>query len=134
MKVVLASTVVQEEKLHELISYMYTSVFPTFFTDQEIREYIDLNILHIPQAKDELLFTLDGAFQAITSLEVIISILESMPKQNCRKYEFLFNHNVKKLEQAGLSFPFLFDNFFSYGKKKASSCSIYSEPANEYLI
>lgn len=135
MKVVLASTEVQEEKLGELTTYMYSSVFPSYFTDKEIREFMELQVLYIPHEKDERLFTLEFACKAITSLEVIIFILEMIPKKADRNYESLFNNNVKLLEQSGLFFPFVYGNFFSRLQEHSDApISMYTEPTNEYLI
>nr|WP_144928176.1 DUF5365 family protein [Paenibacillus bovis] len=136
MKIVCASTEEQELKLQELVSYMYSSVFPRYFCDREISEYDAMKILHLPEEKDNRLFTLDTAFQAISSLQVIIAILEILPHQKQDKQEEqLFNKNVKMLEQTGLSFPFNFANFTCKNISDADAiCSMYAEPMNEILI
>lgn len=128
MKVVVASTDEQLEKLNELIQHVYSSVFPCYFTNQEIQEYIQLDILQFPKEKDSKLYTLDVAFRAITSLEVIINILEN--PLSC-EHEHLFDKNVKILEESGLSFPFTYSNFL---KKYDSECILFAKPANQYLV
>ncbi|GIN58713.1 DUF5365 family protein [Lederbergia ruris] len=136
MKVVVASTDEQVNKLNELIHYIYHAAFPRFFTDHEIAQYIEWKVLHFPEEKEHPLYTLDVAFRAIASLEVIISILEILPYQkNSSKHHDLFKKNADILSESGLFFPFTYQNFLQ--PKKTSfkdTCSIYAKPANEFLI
>lgn len=130
MKVVVASTEEQVEKLNELIQYVYTSIFPRFFTDEEIKEYISLEILHFPREKDNRLYTLETAFRAITSLEVIISIIEGVPSSDPSD---LFEKNANILKESGLSFPFSYQSFLTRNEMR-DLCSQFIKPANEYLV
>ncbi|MBS4177554.1 DUF5365 family protein [Lederbergia citrea] len=136
MKVVYASTEQQEEKLNHLICSFYSSVFPRYFNDQEIAGFLEMKILHVPANKEEQLYTLEVAFQAIASLQVIISILERPhPHENSHYYASLVNKNINILERSGLFFPFTYDSFFSRKRTKIDDvCSIYTKPTNEILI
>lgn len=136
MKVVYASTEEQEEILAELTSYFYTSVFPRYFNDEEIAQFLEMKILQLPAHKEEQLYTLTVAFQAIASLQVIISILET-PHRHKKQYHYssLFQKNMKILHHTGLFFPFTYENFFNCKNAKTDTIlSIYSKPANEILI
>lgn len=119
MKVVTASTDEQVEKLQELIQYIYSYIFPQFFSEEEIEEYLSLEVLHIPEDPDSELYRLDMAFQAIASLAVIIAILESLPNSYMSDYRFLFRKNAKILEELGLFFPFTLETFM----KKEQPCN-----------
>ncbi|MCJ8005867.1 DUF5365 family protein [Lederbergia wuyishanensis] len=132
MKVVVAATEEQEEKLDELIKYFYSSVFPQYFDDKEIAEFLHLKILHLPNQTDEPIYTLDGAFRAICSIEVIISILES---DIDNKYSIIFNKNVEILKEAGVFFPFSYCNFTSGKRTNANVIfSLYSNATNQFLM
>ncbi|MBS4198485.1 DUF5365 family protein [Bacillus sp. FJAT-49732] len=132
MKVVVAATEKQEEKLEELIQYFYTSIFPQYFDDDEISEFLNLKILQVPKEKDERLFTLDGAFRAICSIEVIILILESNIDKD---FSDLFNKNAEILIESGLFFPFSYSNFTSRNRSEANVIvSMYSNATNQLLM
>ncbi|MBS4193515.1 DUF5365 family protein [Lederbergia citri] len=132
MKVVVASTEEQGERLEELIQHFYSVVFPQYFDDNEISEFIDLKILQLPNQEDEPLFTLDGAFRAICSMEVIMIILESNMN---KKYTKLFNKNVEILKETGLFFPFTHRNFTSQKSKKVNTIfSMFSNSTNQLLM
>ncbi|MCJ7840448.1 YhcU family protein [Lederbergia sp. NSJ-179] len=136
MKVIVASTEEQVNKLDELIRYIYQSAFPRYFTDYEIAQYMEWKVLHFPEEKEHPLYTLDVAFRAITSLEVIISILDLSPQNHdLLKHQNLFNKNVDILTQSGLFFPFSYQNFLEKNSTKHSdACSIYAKPTNLYII
>lgn len=132
MKVVVAATEEQEEKLDELIHYFYTSIFPRYFNDCEIAEFLNLNTLRLPVQKVDSLYTLDGAFRAICSIQVIILILEG---QYDSKHTLLFDKNVEILKELGLFFPLSYENFSSRNKGNTNIIfSMYSNPTNQLLI
>ena len=136
MRVVLASTKEQEEKIDELIQYVYSFIFPQYFKDHEIDTFIDLKVLHVDPNQQDQLYTLTTAFKAITSLQAIIHILELSNQTTDRSYlSYLFDKNVKILEETGLFFPFLYKNFILKNNKAFHlTCSIFSPPSNQYLI
>ena len=128
MKIVFASTPGQEEEICGLVRYIYSTVFPLYFTDAEIKEYEQINVL---QTNDEY-STLKDAFQVMTSMQTIISILESPSLYE--HFETLFNKNVEILDEFGLFFPFKFEQFAQARDMKNSMFSIYTKAANELLI
>lgn len=134
MKIVFASTPGQEEEISELIRYMYSSVFPNYFTDYEIKEFDRLKILHATRQQiDDDFSTLKDAFQVMASLQTIISILESSKPRV--ELASLFKKNTEKLRNYGLFFPFDLQQFIDAKKiKRKSELSIYSKPVNELLI
>lgn len=119
MKCVFASTVEQEKTLVELIDYMYTSIFPIYFNDQQIMEFYDLCVLQIDAQGLERLHTLETAFQAMSSLQVVITILEKPlacdEMEHCEK---LLEKNICNLNRCELFFPFSYQYFLDTSKKK----------------
>ncbi len=136
MRVVYAPTSEQEKMLSDLISHMYSTVFPRYFTDREITDFVDLKILHYSGVQDDQLNTLGDVFKAISSLQVIISILELPSDHNVdSNYSSMFNQNIKILERCGMFFPFTYDQFFGKEKKNRDIVfSIFSKPSNDLLI
>ncbi|TRZ35907.1 hypothetical protein CEQ21_09790 [Niallia circulans] len=129
MKVAYASTPAQEEQINELIQTFYTSIFPDFFSDDEINKFSNLNVLRLTQEQSYMLSTLKNSYQVIAALQTIISIVENSDESD-DEYDQLFERNVEILDEFELFFPFRLDNF----SKKDKSLSIYSEAANEYLL
>lgn len=132
MKIVFASTPGQEEKISELIQHFYSSVFPLYFSDQEIRKFERLKVLHTTTRHFEYFGTLREAFHVITSLQTLISILESPCQQE--HYEVLFSKNAEKLKDYNLFFPFEYDQFLDARFLKDTSFSTYTKAANELLV
>jgi hypothetical protein len=94
-------------------------------------EFEQLQVLHTSTRHYEYFGTLKEAFQVITSLQTLISILESSEPQ--LKYEPIFRKNVRILTDFGLSFPFNFQQF-SGEKNDENVLSIYTKAANELLV
>ena len=135
MKIVFASTPSQEEEINELARYIYSAVFPLYFTDEEISELEELKVLHTSSSNVEDFGTLKDAFQVMASMQTIIAILESSVLHD--HYCSLFNKNVANLQEFGLFFPFEFCHFVeakNIKNIKSSMFSIYTKAANELLI
>lgn len=128
VKIVFASTPGQEEEICGLVRYIYSTVFPLYFTDKEIREFEQLKVLHTPDDFN----TLKDAFQVMASMQTIISILETTTLDD--QYEALFNKNVMNLQDFGLFFPFEYEQFVDAKNMKNSVFSIYIKAANELLV
>lgn len=135
MKIVFASTPGQEEEISGLVRYIYSDVFPLYFTDEEISEFEKLKVLHTTANHVEDFSTLKDAFQVMTSMQTLISILESPVLHT--HYSSLFNKNVANLQEFGLFFPFEFDHFIdarNLKNFKNNMFSVYTKAANELLI
>lgn len=134
MKVVFASTQEQEEKIQELADYMFTYIFPNYYEDDEIANFKKIKVLYTSKRHFEYFNTLKEAYQVITSLQTIISILEyKLTHPADTSYEEIFNHNVAILEEYDVFFPFYYCQFNAAVKSKLS-LSIYKKAANELLI
>ncbi|WP_080847668.1 YhcU family protein [Cytobacillus gottheilii] len=133
MKVVYASTPEQEQRIARLIQKIYAETFPKYFTDEEIKEFEKLNVLHTSTRHFEYFGTLREAYQVICALETIYSILEMANIDP--KYEEMFIRNVEILERFELSFPFHFSQF-SHEKdmNNVTRFSVYTKAANEWLV
>lgn len=132
MKVVFASTPEQENKIMELVDSIYSKVFPRYFPDEDIKEFERLQVLHTTTRHFEYFGTLKEAYQVIVSLQTIISILESNNLEE--KYEFIFDKNVRTLQEYGLFFPFEYSHFCSGRMMRNEMLSVYTKAANELLI
>ena len=132
MKIVFASTPSQEQEICELVRYIYSNIFPLYFTDEEIFQFEQLKVLHTAGKHVEDFSTLKDAFQVMTSIQTIISILEASPLDE--QYAALFDKNVANLQDFGLFFPFEFEQFFEAKSLKNTILSIYTKADNELLI
>jgi hypothetical protein len=132
VKIVFASIPSQEEEINELVRHIYSNVFPNYFSDNEIKEFQQINVLHTPTHYFNDINTLKEAFQVMTSLQTIISILEMAELSDC--YSVLFSKNVSSLLKFGLFFPFDLEQFVEAKSKKICLFSIYTKAANELLI
>lgn len=134
MKIVIASTVEQVEKIKELIEEMYRDVFPMYFSDEKILDFQSLKVLNMTDDHFERFGTLKEAFQVIASLQTIVSILRvqtSWPLSH--HYEAIFNRNVQTIQNFGLFFPFTFKEF-SNRYHSFDKLSMFAKVDNELLI
>lgn len=132
MKIVFASTPDQEVKIKELVDSFYQDVFPLYFSDKDIDEFKKMKVLHTSTRHFEYFGTLKESFQVITSLQTIISILESLDSD--QDYEAVFQKNVQILKEFGLNFPFEYGQFIVAKDLKEEVFSVYTKAANELLI
>lgn len=132
MKIVFASTPSQQEEINGLVRYIYSNVFPLYFTDDEIYQFEQLKVLHTSKQQFEDFGTLKDAFQVMASIQTLISILEcsSLDEQ----YSTLFSKNVSTLQEFGLFFPFEFEQFVEAKRLNSNVFSIYTKAANELII
>ncbi|MDZ5473951.1 YhcU family protein [Bacillus sp. 31A1R] len=131
MKIVFASTPDQEEKIRELVNSFYSNIFPLYFSDNEIDSFRRLKVLHTTSRHFEYFGTLKEAYHVITSLQTIISILETKPSH---KYQHIFCKNVTTLKEYGLFFPFDFSQFIEENNFERNVFSVYTKAANELLV
>jgi hypothetical protein len=128
VKIVFASTPSQEEEINELVRYIYSNIFPLYYTDEEINQFEQLKVLHTSEDFN----TLKDAFQVMTSIQTLISILEASQLDD--QYTLLFNKNVETLQEFGLFFPFKYEHFEVAKCIRANMLSIYSNADNELLV
>lgn len=132
MKIVYASTPDQEEMIKELVGKFYRDIFPLYYSDHDIKEFEQLKILHTTTRHFEYFGTLKEAYQVITSLQTLISILELGEPQE--KYKTLFRTNADILKDYGLFFPFDFEQFQEGRALNHEGFSVYVKAANELLV
>ncbi|MGM0846307.1 MAG: DUF5365 family protein [Bacillota bacterium] len=131
MKILLASTEEQEETIQELITYIYCTIFPRYFTDEEIEQFEQLEVLHTNTDYTRYNGTLKEAFQVISSLQTLISLIETDAVKS--DYEEMYEHNLSILRGFNLFFPFELNHFqecYQYPDK----VSVYAKPANQLLV
>ncbi|QGQ44421.1 DUF5365 family protein [Metabacillus sediminilitoris] len=134
MKVVVASTEEQERHIDELVEQIYTEIFPKFFPDQEIKSLKGQKVLQ-PQAADQMYNgTLKDAFQIISSLQVVISVLNHIDHcKDERKYREMFERNSCHLNEYGYFFPFSFSQFKN-AESQEGEFSQFIKPANDWVV
>ncbi len=132
MKIVYASTPDQEKKIIELVRKFYSSIFPLYFLDKEIKEFERKKVLQTSAGYLDYIDTLKEAYRVIVSLETIAAILETTVLEG--RYKAIFDKNVHTLQEFDLFFPFEFQHF--HGKKLMNNelISIYTKAANDKLI
>lgn len=134
MKIVIASTEEQEKYIEELVQQMYTEIFPMYFPDKMIEEFEELSVLK-PDETAEYNGTLQEAFQIMSSLQVLISLLENVheTERNVEKYKEMYEKNLKTLAHYGYKFPLSFDQFRSVSLREGQF-SRFVKPANKWII
>lgn len=138
MKIVFASTIEQEQEIEQLIATFYQTVFPQFFTDEEIQHFQDIGVLQANNNHFSYNGTLRAAFQVITCLQVMMTILEKKVENPTAslKLQNMFEQNSSLLNHYGISFPFNYEHFnytISSENHKLNEMK-NSQPANQYLI
>lgn len=132
MKVVYASTPEQEDHIEELIDYTYSTIFPRFFSDEDILKLEDMKVLYVKEQDNEYNGTLKEAFQVISSLQALIAVLETIQNEEVQdSHRELFDKNVRILDDYGIAFPFTMDQFIH---PKDEILSKYSKPMNQFLV
>ncbi len=131
MKIVTASTPEQESFIQELVSYMYTEVFPYYFSDKYINELEALNVL-IPEEQGLYNGTLKEAFQLISSLQSLIAVIETIKTEEIgENHREIFEKNTTILEEYGYKFPLTIDHF---KRLKDDSVSLFTKSTSQYLM
>jgi hypothetical protein len=131
MKIVTASTPEQENFIKELVSHMYTEVFPQYFSDSYIRELEDLHVL---KPADDALYngTLKEAFHLISGMQALICVIDTVKSEEVNDHHReIFDKNTLILEEYGYKFPFTIDHFLTL---RQDSISCYSKPSSQYLM
>lgn len=135
MKTVFSSTEEQEQEIASLVSRFYESVFPKYFTESEILHFREIGVLEPNQSPVTYLATLRDAFQVMTCLQVLMSILDKQKRVMEPKSEELFQHNITLLNEYGIFFPFYYDHFSSINHEANNDMQMLDiQVANQYLV
>ncbi|MGG3496916.1 DUF5365 family protein [Peribacillus simplex] len=139
MKTVFSSTEEQEQEIASLVSRFYKSVFPKYFTESEILHFREIGVLKPNQGSFTYLATLRDAFQVMTCLQILISILDKQKREDSivmeSKSEELFQHNITLLNECGIFFPFYYDHFSHIHHEAGNEMQMMDiKVANQYLV
>lgn len=136
MKMVFSSTEEQEQEIASLVSRFYESVFPKYFTESEILHFREIGVLKPNQSSFTYLATLRDAFQVMTCLQVLMSILDKQKIEEMEsKSEELFQHNITLLNECGIFFPFYYDHFSHIHHETGNDRQMMDiQVANQYLV
>lgn len=134
MKIVYSSTDEQELEIKNLISYFYQSVFPKYFSEDEIEHFREIGVLQNVNRRYIYYGTIKAAFQIMTCLQVLSFLLEKGAECGMTPDEKqLLIHNIQLLNENGCFFPFAPENFQSAHSLQAEQ-ALAALPANAYLI
>ncbi|MEB2628740.1 DUF5365 family protein [Peribacillus frigoritolerans] len=135
MKTVFSSTEEQEQEIASLVSRFYESVFPKYFTESEILHFREIGVLEPNRSSVTYLATLRDAFQVMTCLQVLMSILDKQKRVMEPKSEEMFQHNITLLNECGIFFPFYYDHFSSINHEANNDMQMMDiQVANQYLV
>ncbi|MDM5214043.1 DUF5365 family protein [Peribacillus sp. NJ4] len=139
MKTVFSSTEEQEQEIASLVSRFYESVFPKYFTESEILHFRKIGVLEPNQGSFTYFATLRDAFQVMTCLQVLMSILDKQKKADSivleSESEELFQHNITLLNEYGIFFPFYYDHFSCINHELSNDMQMMDmQVANQYLV
>ena len=139
MKTVFSSTEEQEQEIASLVSRFYESVFPKYFTESEILHFREIGVLKPNQGSVTYLATLRDAFQVMTCLQILMSILDKQKREDSivmeSKSEELFQHNITLLNECGIFFPFYYDHFSHIHHEAGNEMQMMDiKVANQYLV
>ncbi|MFY0801127.1 DUF5365 family protein [Peribacillus frigoritolerans] len=135
MKTVFSSTEEQEQEIASLVSRFYESVFPKYFTESEILHFREIGVLEPNRSSVTYLATLRDAFQVMTCLQVLMSILDKQTRVMEPKSEEMFQHNITLLNECGIFFPFYYDHFSSINHEANNDMQMMDiQVANQYLV
>jgi histidinol phosphatase-like PHP family hydrolase len=132
MEIVCASTKEQEEYINYLVNYFYTNIFPYYFDDEQIQAFENLQILSLKGEYVTYNGTMKEAFQIISSLQSLITVIEYVGKSgDCKRYRDLFERNIELLRRYGIAFPFTIEQFMN---KRHYPCSMYLPSQSSWLM
>jgi hypothetical protein len=132
MNTAYAATKEQEEYIHYLVNYFYTNIFPYYFADEQIHEFEKWQVLSLQEKRVKYNGTTKEAFQIISSLQSLITVIEYVGKSgDCRRYRDVFQRNVELLRRYGIMFPFAIEQFAA---KQHYPCSMYLPSQSEWLM
>ncbi|WP_108671847.1 DUF5365 family protein [Peribacillus acanthi] len=140
MKIVYSSTHEQEEEISTLLSYVYSNILPRYLSDKEIQCYEKMGVLQHPSKSPYYYGTLKEAYQIMTCLQTIISIIERKEvgtNIDDESLEELYVRNTKQLESFGVYIPLVYSQYSSLhttDKGKEEAFFLFTEPANSMLI
>ncbi len=140
VKIVYSSTHEQEEEITALLSYVHANILPRYLSDKEIQCYKKMGMLQHPNQGPYYYGTLKEAYQIMTCLQTIISIIERKEvgtNIDDEALEELYVRNTKQLEIFGVYIPILYSQYSSLHtteKGKEEAFYLFSEPANSMLI
>lgn len=124
VKIVFSSTVEQDEEIDKLLEHLRTVILPKYMTEEELRKYEDMKLLQF--SGDLYNGTLGEAFQLMTALQTIITIIQAADKNDKQlpdTYQTIFYKNVQQLHAFGLFFPFKLSYFMKQQEEEKTIIS-----------
>lgn len=139
VKMVFPSTEEQELEIACLVARFYESVFPKYFTEQEIFQFRELGVLEPNKSAFTYFGTLRDAYRVMTCLQTLLFILDKNERENSMvmdpKHEEMFQKNISLLNECGIFFPFFYDHFTEMNHERDKDIRMMdAQAANQYLV
>jgi hypothetical protein len=139
VKMVFPSMEEQEQEIAILVERFYQSVFPKYFTKSEMLHFQEIGVLQPNKSTHTYFGTLRDAYQVMTCLQVLLSILDKKEKENSfvidSRFEEMFQHNITLLNECGIFFPFYYDHFSRLKHETSKDMQMMDiQVANQYLV
>ena len=132
MKIVYGSTTEQEKTIDQLLVNLRYSILPLYVSEEKLSAYDSMGLLQFNSQRNLYNGTLKEAFQVMTALHTVISIIENKKEfkyEEYLKYEKKFNCNMDLLNYYGLFFPFTLHSFKSNIPKLS-----YNNYSSQYVM
>ncbi len=116
LKIVFGSTIEQDKAIVQLLVNLRYSILPLYVSEEELSAYDSMGLLQFNKQRNLYNGTLKEAFQVMTALQTVISIMENEKKfeaEEYSNYEDRFKVNSELLNYFGLFFPFNLHSFKS---------------------
>ena len=136
MKIVYGSTTEQEKTIDQLLVNLRYSILPLYVSEEKLSEYDSMGLLQFNSQRNLYNGTLKEAFQVMTALHTVISIIENKKEfkyEEYLKYEKKFNCNMDLLNYYGLFFPFNF-HYFTSAKSQILHNNYNTQITGEFLM
>jgi len=136
MKIVLGSTKEQDKTIDQLLIKLRYSILPLYVSEEELSAYDSMGLLQFNSQRNLYNGTLKEAFQVMTALQTVISIIENEKKFDAEeyiKYEDKFNYNTELLNNYGLFFPFNL-HYFKSTKSQSLHNNYNTQLSTQYFM
>lgn len=112
LKIVFSSTEEQNREIETALFHLRSTILPSYITSQDLDKYDEMGLLQFSIYENKYNGTLKEAYQLMTALQVIATIIEHVSQSlDYSQYEELFKRNAQIINNFGLFFPFTLQCF-----------------------
>ncbi|MEH6941478.1 DUF5365 family protein [Bacillus sp. JJ722] len=133
MKIVFSSTEEQEREIETALFHLRSTILPSYITSQDLNKYDEMGLLQFSIYENNYHGTLKEAYQLMTALQVITTIIEHVSKSlDYSQYDELFKRNAQIINHFGLLFPFTLQ-CFRKGIQTKNCVVTFTEAKNQII-